>query len=63
MVTEHVVITPPQVLYRSSSAHMLLFIQIGVEMWDFDLSGENYVFRIFVTYCMCVCVSIYMYNV
>ncbi|KAL5478011.1 hypothetical protein EMCRGX_G024886 [Ephydatia muelleri] len=31
-----------RVLYRSSSAHMLLFIQIGVEMWDFDLSGNFY---------------------
>lgn len=31
-----------RVLYRSSSAHMLLFIQIGAEMWDFDFSGNFY---------------------
>ena len=29
-----------QVVFRSASAHVFLFIQISSEMWDFDPSGE-----------------------
>ena len=45
-----------QVVFRSASAQMFLFIQISSEMWEFDASGTI----MLMTVIWCQCVS-YMY--
>ena len=32
---------PTRLVFRSASAHVLLFLQISSEMWAFDASGED----------------------
>lgn len=39
---DHILCLAAQVVYRSSTSMVYLFIQMSSEMWDFDLYGDLY---------------------
>lgn len=46
-----------QVVFRSTSAMVYIFIQMSSEMWDFDIYGKlnTYIFSNFFVFCFLLC--------